>query len=125
VPITAVGIFLSGAGFALGNVPLNVETAAVERRLGRTVLPQFHAAFSIGSVLGSGVGALAAFADVPLLAQFVATAVVGTVWRMLSVPGAVIESVPTSRAPRDRDRRTAVAPVPAPRWAPGGSRAPC
>jgi MFS family permease len=105
VPITAVGIFLSGAGFALGNVPLNVETAAVERRLGRTVLPQFHAAFSIGSVLGSGVGALAAFGQVPLLAQFTATAVVGTVWRMVSVPGAVIESVPTPRAPRDRAAR--------------------
>ncbi|HEY0216118.1 MAG TPA: MFS transporter [Cellulomonas sp.] len=97
-PVLAVGIFLSGAAFALGNVPLNVETAAVERRLGRTVLPQFHAAFSIGSVLGSGVGALAAFADVPLLVQFTATALVGTVWRMVSVPGAVIESLPADRA---------------------------
>jgi MFS family permease len=111
-PVLAVGIFLSGAAFALGNVPLNVETAAVERRLGRTVLPQFHAAFSIGSVLGSGVGALAAFADVPLLAQFAATALVGTVWRLVSVPGAVIESLPTPRAPRaprasDADRAAA------------------
>lgn len=97
-PVLAVGIFLSGSAFALGNVPLNVETAAVERRLGRTVLPQFHAAFSIGSVLGSGVGALAAFADVPLLAQFTATAVVGTVWRLASVPRAVIESLPPDRA---------------------------
>ncbi len=98
VPVLTVGIFLSGVGFAIGNVPLNVETAAVERRMGRTVLPQFHAAFSIGSVLGSGIGALCAAADVPLLAQFVATAVVGTVWRLLSVPGAVIESLPPDRA---------------------------
>jgi hypothetical protein len=37
-------------------------------------------------------------ADVPLLAQFTATAVVGTVWRLLSVPGAVIESLPADRA---------------------------
>jgi MFS family permease len=98
VPVLTAGIFLSGVGFAIGNVPLNVETAAVERRMGRTVLPQFHAAFSIGSVLGSGVGALCAMADVPLLAQFTATAVVGTVWRLLSVPGAVIESLPADRA---------------------------
>jgi MFS family permease len=98
VPVLTAGIFLSGVGFAIGNVPLNVETAAVERRMGRTVLPQFHAAFSIGSVLGSGIGALCAMADVPLLAQFTATAVVGTVWRLLSVPGAVIESLPADRA---------------------------
>jgi MFS family permease len=105
VPLLTAGIFLSGVGFALGNVPLNVETAAVERRMGRTVLPQFHAAFSIGAVLGSGIGALCARADVPLLAQFTATAVVGTVWRLLSIPGAVIESLPhdrtTVREPRD------------------------
>lgn len=98
VPLLTAGIFLSGVGFALGNVPLNVETAAVERRMGRTVLPQFHAAFSIGAVLGSGIGALCARADVPLLAQFTATAVVGTVWRMLSIPGSVIESLPPDRA---------------------------
>ncbi len=98
VPVLTVGIFLSGVGFAIGNVPLNVETAAVERRMGRTVLPQFHAAFSIGSVLGSGIGALCAMTGVPLLAQFTATAVVGTVWRLLSVPGAVIESLPPDRA---------------------------
>jgi len=97
-PVLALGIFLSGVGFALGNVPLNVETAAVERRMGRTVLPQFHAAFSIGAVVGSGIGALCAAADVPLLVQFTATAVVGTVWRLLSVPGAVIESLPPDRA---------------------------
>lgn len=98
VPVLTAGIFLSGVGFAIGNVPLNVETAAVERRMGRTVLPQFHAAFSIGSVLGSGIGALCAVADVPLLAQFTATAVIGTVWRLLSVPGAVIESLPADRS---------------------------
>lgn len=98
VPLLALGIFLSGVGFALGNVPLNVETAAVERRMGRTVLPQFHAAFSIGAVVGSGIGAVCAAADVPLLVQFTATALVGTVWRLLAIPGAVIESLPPDRA---------------------------
>lgn len=97
VPVLTWGIFPNGVGFAVGNVPLNVESAAVERRLGRTVLPQFHAAFSIGAVLGSGIGALAAFAGVPLLVQFAATAVAGVVWRLVSVPGAVIESLPSDR----------------------------
>lgn len=98
VPVLTAGIFLSGVAFALGNVPLNVETAAVERRMGRTVLPQFHAAFSIGAVVGSGIGALCAAAGVPIVVQLTATAVVGTVWRLLSIPGAVIESLPPDRA---------------------------
>lgn len=97
VPVLTAGIFLSGVSFALGNVPLNVETAAVERRMGRTVLPQFHAAFSVGAVLGSGVGALAAHGAVPILLQLTATAVVGAVWRALSIPHVVVDSLPPAR----------------------------
>ncbi|MHB1491757.1 MAG: MFS transporter [Cellulomonas sp.] len=95
VPLLALGIFLNGVSFALGNVPLNVETAAVERRMRRTVLPQFHAAFSIGAVIGSLLGATAARLGVPLMVQFAATAIVGTVWRLVSIRGAVLESRPS------------------------------
>ncbi len=98
VPVLTAGIFLAGASFALGNVPLNVETAAVERRMGRTILPQFHAAFSVGAVLGSGIGALAAHGAVPILLQLTLTAVVGTVWRGLSIPHVVIDSLPPVRS---------------------------
>ncbi|MFI2754373.1 MFS transporter [Cellulomonas sp. P22] len=94
VPVLAVGIFLIGVSFSIGNVPLNVETAAVERRMGRTVLPQFHAAFSIGAVLGSLVGAAASHLEVSLLVQFAVTALVGTLWRLAAVPHAVLDSVP-------------------------------
>ncbi|MBB2922502.1 MFS transporter [Cellulomonas cellasea] len=124
VPLLAVGIFLTGVSFAVGNVPLNVESASVERRMGRTVLPQFHAAFSIGAVLGSGIGAVAAHLDVPLLSQFLVTAVLGTVWRLLSIPHVVVASrpvrervltnvpavpgAPAPRAPRRRGLGTAL-----------------
>ena len=94
VPLLAAGIFLNGVSFAIGNVPLNVETAAVERRMGRTVLPQFHAAFSIGAVLGSLIGALASSLAVPLLGQFAVTAAIGAVWRLASLPHAVLEPSP-------------------------------
>ncbi len=104
VAMLTVGIFLNGVSFAMGNVPLNVETAAVERRMGRTVLPQFHAAFSIGAVLGSGVGAVAAHLEVPILAQFAVTAAVGLVWRWMSIPHVVIESLPPARPVRGGDR---------------------
>ena len=54
VALLGVGIFLNGVAVALGNVPLNVESARIERAMGRTVIPQFHAAFSIGAVDGLG-----------------------------------------------------------------------
>lgn len=93
-PLLTVGVFLGGAAAALGNVPLNVETAAVERRMGRSVLPQFHAAFSIGAVLGSLVGALTAHLAVPLLTQFAVTAVVGTACRLASNPHVILDTRP-------------------------------
>ena len=33
---------------------MNVEGADVERRLGRTLMPRFHAGFSLGTVIGAG-----------------------------------------------------------------------
>ncbi len=118
VPMLAAGVFLTGASFAIGNVPLNVESAAVERRMGRTILPHFHAAFSIGAVIGSLVGAIAAHAGVSVLTQFVVTAVIGLVWRTASIPHVVIDSLPPRqlavRAERERLEQL---------WAGGGSDA--
>ncbi len=53
-------------GFANGawDVAMNVEAADVERRLGTTIMPRFHGAWSAGTVLGAGVAALAAFGSV-------------------------------------------------------------
>lgn len=86
VALLAGGIFLNGMAFALGNVPMNVESAGIERRVGRTILPQFHAAFSVGAVLGSLVGAACAHAEVPVLVQFVATGAVAMVLRLAAIP---------------------------------------
>ncbi|MDO8105761.1 MFS transporter [Isoptericola sp. b441] len=94
VVVLGAGVVAMSVSFALGNVPLNVQSVAIERRMGRTVVPQFHAGFSIGSVLGSGLGALAAWGRVPLVVQFSAVAVVALVWRLRSIPGAVLPMAP-------------------------------
>lgn len=102
VAVLVLGVAGMSASFALGNVPMNVETAVIERRMRRTVVPQFHAAFSIGSVAGSGLGALAAWADVPLLVHFSAISVLTLVWRFRAVPGAVLPvDVPVAAARTD------------------------
>ncbi len=95
----AIGVVGMSVSFALGNVPLNVQTVVIERRMGRTVVPQFHAAFSIGSVLGSGLGALAAWGHLPLVVQFALVAVGSLVWRLRSIPSAVLSAPDADRAP--------------------------
>ncbi len=65
VPLAAVGLFAYGIGTGVWDVGMNVEGAAVEQHLGRTVMPRFHAAFSFGTVLGSALGAAAVGVGVP------------------------------------------------------------
>lgn len=60
LPGVAVGLFAFGYGTGTCDVAMNIEGAAVERRIGRTIMPRFHAAWSLGSVAGAGLGAVAA-----------------------------------------------------------------
>lgn len=66
VPL-AVGLFAIGLGSGTWDVAMNLEGATVERHLGRTIMPRFHAAFSLGTVFAAGLGALADFASVPVV----------------------------------------------------------
>ena len=75
VPLAGLGLFLGGAGIGVWDVSMNVEGADVEQRLGRAVMPRFHAGFSLGTVAGALVGAGAAASGVSLAAQLVVTAV--------------------------------------------------
>ncbi|MCY0905083.1 MFS transporter [Arthrobacter sp. H14-L1] len=62
VPITVLGLFLFGVGIGLWDVSQNIEGAKVERHLGRTIMPRFHAGFSggafVGALLGAGMSSL-------------------------------------------------------------------
>jgi MFS family permease len=48
-----------GAGFGSVNVAVNAQGIALERAYGRTIFSSFHAAFSVGGMVGAGFGALA------------------------------------------------------------------
>ncbi len=52
-----VGLFLFGVGNGTWDVAMNVEGAFVEQRLRRSIMPRFHAGFSIGTVTGALLGA--------------------------------------------------------------------
>lgn len=51
-----VGLFLTGFGVGTWDVGMNVHGAVVEQRLDRSVMPRFHAGYSVGTVIGALVG---------------------------------------------------------------------
>ncbi len=74
--LTAAGLFAYGVGVGVWDVAMNVEGATVERQLGRTIMPRFHAGFSLGTVLGALVGAGTHVLGVPMAVHLGAVAVV-------------------------------------------------
>ena len=77
--VMAVGLYLLGMGVGVWDVAMTLEGAAVERLLGKTVMPHFHAAFSGGTVLSALIGAGMSWGHVPLLVHFVIAIVISAV----------------------------------------------
>jgi fucose permease len=84
---------------------MNVEGAVVERGLGRTIMPRFHAGFSLGTVAGAGLGAATTAAGVPLEWHLTGICVVTLVVLLSTVGGflprsaeAAAEHAPTGAA---------------------------
>ncbi|WP_227497047.1 MFS transporter [Planctomonas psychrotolerans] len=61
------GLAVFGAGMGMCDVAMNVSGAANERIIGRTIMPLFHAAFSVGTMVGAALGALAEALSVPIV----------------------------------------------------------
>jgi predicted MFS family arabinose efflux permease len=74
---------------------MNVQGAAIERVLGRAILPRFHAGWSIGTVAGAGIGAVMVALGVPVTAHLLAVTVVVAV----VVPVAARRFLPGTHAP--------------------------
>ncbi len=63
-PMVVVGMALYGFGSAICDVAMNVEGAAVEKVIGKTIMPLLHASWSAGMVIGTSVGTLLVFQHV-------------------------------------------------------------
>ncbi len=113
--LMAIGLYFLGMGVGLWDVSMNLEGAAVERQLGRSVMPHFHAAFSGGTVLSALVGSVMSWAAVPLLAHYAGALVLTVVlvlWARRSfLPREVeLESVEGGADPPDRVPATSTGP---------------
>lgn len=76
IPGTAISLFFFGIGIGLWDVSQNIEGADVEHKLGRTIMPQFHAAFSGGAFVGALIGAGLSRLGIGLPAHLLVIAVV-------------------------------------------------
>ncbi|MER7014275.1 MFS transporter [Saccharopolyspora sp. NPDC000359] len=84
--VTWIGLLLVGFGSGVWDVAMNVEGAVVERGLGRTIMPRFHAAFSAGTVVGAGGGAAAAAWSIPMPLHLGVVAVLVAVLPAIATP---------------------------------------
>jgi fucose permease len=76
---------LFGFGNGACDVMMNVEGAAAERAIGKTLMPLMHAFFSGGTVLGAGIGAVASALAIPVFAHLVGIALVIVVTVVVAV----------------------------------------
>ncbi|MAP62795.1 MAG: MFS transporter [Microbacterium sp.] len=107
-PVVVLGLALFGFGNGAVDVMMNVEGAAIETHSGKTILPLFHAFFSFGTVIGAGLGALAAAlgVDVAIHALVIAVAIVViAATAFVAVPARETAGDPVDEAkPRWRER---------------------
>ncbi|MEU3949830.1 MFS transporter [Streptomyces sp. NPDC029526] len=111
----ALGTVLLLFGAAYGGISVAFNSAAVDlvTALRRPVMPSFHAAFSLGGMLGAGVGALVAGSLSPTvhlwglaLVGLAVTAVAGRVLLRCEPPVAAPPARPAGESPSGRDGRT-------------------
>ena len=96
-----VGLFALGVGNGTWDVAMNVEGSAVERAIGRAIMPRFHAGFSVGTVAGALGGAAMVALGVSATVHLVAVAAIVAV----AGPLAVRDFLPDVDAPADEGER--------------------
>ncbi|MFJ1755094.1 MFS transporter [Kitasatospora sp. NPDC088134] len=71
-----LSLFLYGATAGMSDVAMNAQGVEVEERLGRSIMSGLHGMWSLGGLIASGFGVLAAHQEVDARVQYAATAAV-------------------------------------------------
>ncbi|GAA2807995.1 MFS transporter [Saccharopolyspora taberi] len=104
LPLLVAGLVLLGAWHGTVDVTMNAHAVQVERGYGRPIMGAFHGMFSVGGLLGAGLGALAAHLGITPAVNFLligaGVAVVSLVAGRALLPAEdhrAAESVPAGR----------------------------
>jgi MFS family permease len=105
LPALCVALLVYGITSGPADVAMNAQGVVVEQAYGRSIMFGLHGMWSVGGLLASGVGVLAAHADISAPAHFVMVAaalslasVVVSRW-LLEAPATATESVPAFALP--------------------------
>ena len=100
--IVAMAAF--GVAWSICDVAMNVEGTVVEREMGRTLMPWFHASWSLGSVAGAALGAGAAALGIIPAVHFAVIGVilVGTAFLIPRLLPRVLDAEATETAEEER-----------------------
>ncbi len=113
--LAAGGLALMGACFGATDVMMNVEAASVEQAFGRTLMPLFHAFFSLGTVAGAGAGVAMAAWGVGVTWHLGAVAIAFVIITMVALRFVPVEEparvADGEAAPSPRERRAAALAV--------------
>ncbi len=96
-----VGLFVFGVATGIWDVAANVHGGVVERHLGRSIMPRFHAAWSLGTVAGAIVGAIAVAVHLPVTAHLAIVAVLVA----FVVPRATTQFLPSAEKSAENARQ--------------------
>lgn len=113
------GLALFGFGNGCLDVMMNVDGAAIETQSGKTILPLFHAFFSFGTVIGAGVGAIAAGLRIGVAVHAVTMAaliVVLAIVAIANVPRRAVTDAVAADAVADGDTAAPHPDAPKPGW---------
>lgn len=85
-PTLAIALFLFGVGAASMDVAMNAQGVEVEKRLGSPTMSRFHGMFSLGAMIGAGIGGAIAASGVSPFYHFAASAIAYLVIAALARP---------------------------------------
>lgn len=112
--LAAAGLALMGMCFGATDVMINVEAASVEQAFVKTLMPLFHAFFSLGTVVGAAVGVAMSAWGIGVSWHLGSVAVLWlaiTVVALRFVPSEEPATVDAADAPAGRERRSAALAV--------------
>lgn len=87
--VVSSGLCLFGAGMGSAEIAINVEGADVERISHRPLLPMLHGCFSLGTLVGAGIGNGLTSVNFPIQWHLLLIGVIcvpATLWALKSVP---------------------------------------
>jgi fucose permease len=96
--LSFTGLIVFGLSFAVCDVAMNISGAANERALGRSIMPVYHGFFSLGTIVGAGLGTLAEALHVPLQIHITVLAIIFAVAVLIATRFLLPEAAETTRA---------------------------